>query len=326
MLWERTVASLPLPLAEALRTAGLDDPGTLVEYPRSTVEELGRGLGRMLVGFDALASSGAASSGQTKTTYGHGVPLLALEWPGVSASGMVGSVSMGGVPKTDHASLICVEGGDPKTDHASLLTMGGDPKTVHSLGKGDISPQSGGLATQTATPDSPACTESAVSRAECPEHADGFSTTNFPAVPDGFPSISQGWEFRDEWPRSGVIGQVEAESMNSLTDNTDTVFQGDFHVAEESERIRQSDPGVQIEPASGSPSELSAHQTGASLAGTSRLKTEPVDSTSILDVGDTEQLSIADRALMRTINGNRTGEFATSWDIQAGDYLESFKG
>ena len=85
-------------------------------------------------------------------------------------------------------------------------------------------------------------------------------------------------------------------------------------------------------PASGSPSELSAHQMGASLAGTTRLKTEPIDperldrtsniagyadklssmhrgvsqtqsigidSTGILDVGDTEQLSIADRALMR---------------------------
>ena len=268
MLLERTVASLPLPLAEALRTAGLDDTGTLVEYPRSTVEELERALGLTLGGGGALASSGAASSEQTTTTYGHGVPLLALEWPGVSATGMVGSVSVGGDPKTDHASSICVEGGDPKTDHASLLTTGGDPKTVHSLGKADISPQSGGLATQTATPDSPACTESAVSRAECPEHADGFSTTNFPAVPDGFPSISQDWEFRDEWPNSGVVCRVEAESMNSLSDNTDTVFSRDFHVGEKSEGVRQSDFGVQIVPASGSPSELSAHQMGLPLAGT----------------------------------------------------------
>ena len=72
--------------------------------------------------------------------------------------------------------------------------------------------------------------------------------------------------------------------MNSLSDNTDTVFSGDFHDDEKSEGVRQSDSGVQIVPASGSPSELSAHQMGASLAGTSRLKTEPVDSTSILDV------------------------------------------
>ena len=104
VLWERALASLPLPLAEALRAAGLDDPGTLVEYPRSTVEELERALGLTLGGGGVFASSGAASSGQTTTTYGHGVPPLALEWPGVSASGMVGSVSVGGVPKTDHAS------------------------------------------------------------------------------------------------------------------------------------------------------------------------------------------------------------------------------
>ena len=52
-------------------------------------------------------------------------------------------------------------------------------------------------------------------------------------------------------------------------------------------------------PASGSPSELSAHQMGLSLAGTSRSKKATIDSTGILDVGDTVQLTIADRALMR---------------------------
>ena len=36
-------------------------------------------------------------------------------------------------------------GGDPKTDHASLTTdTGGDPKTVHSLGFGGDSPHLGG--------------------------------------------------------------------------------------------------------------------------------------------------------------------------------------
>ena len=78
VLWERAVASLPPPLSEALRSAGLDDPGTLVAYPRSTVEELERALGRPLGGCDALVSSGAASSEQTMSTYGHGVPLQAL--------------------------------------------------------------------------------------------------------------------------------------------------------------------------------------------------------------------------------------------------------
>ena len=300
-----------------MRTAGLDDPGTLVEYPRSTVEELERALGLTLGGCDALASSGAASSGQTKSTYGHGIPLPALEWPGVAATGLFGSVSAGGDPKTDHASSICLVGGDPKTDHASLLTTGGDPKTDLSLGIADITPQSGELATQTATPDSPACAESAVSRAECPEHADGFSTTNFPTVPDGFTNITQDGEFRDEWAevKSYLSGGSRIDEMNSISDNTSTVFSGDFHVGEKSEGVRQSDFGVQIVPASGSPSELSAHQMGASLAGTSRLKIEPIDSTGILDVGDAVQLTIADRALMRKYNSLGYGQGNLQQDV-----------
>ena len=273
MFWERTVASLPLPLVEALRAAGLDDPGTLVEYPRRTVEELERALGITLGGGFVLASSGAASSEKSTATYGHSLPLQVPEW-----SSLAGSVSVGGVPKTSHASFTSETGGDPKTDHASLTTdTGSDPKNAHSLGFGGISPQSGRLATQTATPDSPACTDSAVSRAECPELADGFTMTNFPAVRDGFPSISEGCESPDEWPRSGVIGQLEAESMNSLSNNTDTVFSQVFHDDEKSEGVRQSDFRVQNLPASGSPSELSAHQMGASLAGTTRLKTELID-------------------------------------------------
>ena len=56
--------------------------------------------------------------------------------------------------------------------------------------------------------------------------------------------------------------------MNSFSDNTDTVFSRDFHDDGKSEGVRQSDSGVQNLPASGSPSELSAHQMGASMAGT----------------------------------------------------------
>ena len=136
VLWERTVASLPPPLLEALRSSGLDDPGTLVEYPRSTVEELERGLGRTLDGFDALAPSGAASSEQTTSTYGHGVPVQAPEWPGMVASGLVGSVFSGGDPKTDHASSFRLVGGDPRTDLSvqSKACIGAD------------SPHPGGLA------------------------------------------------------------------------------------------------------------------------------------------------------------------------------------
>ena len=235
-------------------------------------------------------------------------------------------VPSGGEVKTDH------KGGDPRTDHFvssggevktdPFVPSGGEVKTDQHVPSGgevktdhvpfdvqmtclveemDDSPFPEGLATQTATPDSPACTESAISRAECPEHADGFSTSNFPAVPDGFPCISEGCESRDELPRSGVICQVESGSMNSISDNTSTVFSVDFHVGEKSERLRESDFGVQIVPASRSPSELSAHQMGLPLAGTVRLKSEPIsiDPISTLGIGESAQLSISDRALLR---------------------------
>ena len=82
---------------------------------------------------------------------------------------------------------------------------------------------------------------------------------------------------------------------------SDTVFLRDFHADENSERVRQSDSGVQVVPASRSPSELSAHQMGLPLAGTVRLKSEPigVDPRGTLDIGESVQLSISDRALLR---------------------------
>ena len=55
-------------------------------------------------------------------------------------------------------------------------------------------------------------------------------------------------------------------------------------------------------PASRSPSELSAHQMGLSLAGTTRLKEESIHSmsgSSALAIEEWEQLSISDRALLR---------------------------
>ena len=80
-----------------------------------------------------------------------------------------------------------------------------------------------------------------------------------------------------------------------------TVFSRDFYANENSERVRQSDSGVQIVPASRSPSELSAHQMGLPLAGTIRLKSEPIgiDPIGTLDIGETVQLTISDRALLR---------------------------
>ena len=72
-------------------------------------------------------------------------------------------------------------------------------------------------------------------------------------------------------------------------------------------------------PTSGSPSELSAHQMGLSLAGTSRSKNDTIDSTGILDVGDTVQLTIADRALMRKYGlSNQPEESVPEPDIHGG--------
>ena len=175
VLWESVLRSLRVPLAQSLRDAGLDDPTVLNDYPRSTMEDLKGLLGISIGGDGSGVPSGAASSGTSSITYGHLLPHRSLEWFGLSA---------GGVPETDHASLVTMKGGDPKTDHASLTTdRSGDQRTDHSLCTnarvGGYSPQLGWLATQTATPDSLDCTDLAISRAGYPEHADGFTTFNF---------------------------------------------------------------------------------------------------------------------------------------------------
>ena len=115
----------------------------------------------------------------------------------------------------------------------------------------------------------------------------------FPIRCDAFPSSAEVSDHRDGFPRAGVM---------EYSEYSDSVFSRDFHTDENSERVRESDSGVQIVPASGSPSELSAHQMGLSLAGASRLKEEPIHSipgTSALAIGGHEQLSISDRALLR---------------------------
>ena len=61
-------------------------------------------------------------------------------------------------------------------------------------------------------------------------------------------------------------------------------------------------------PASRSPSELSAHQIGLSLAGASRLKTEPTAPTGILNIGEPVKMSIADRVLLRRFNSSEQGK------------------
>ena len=95
---------------------------------------------------------------------------------------------------------------------------------------------------------------------------------------------------------------VDHTNLDSTLFDETTGFTHIFRISENSERLRESDPGVQIVPASRSPSELSAHQMGLSLAGASRLNEEsvhPLPGTSVLAIGGQEQLSIADRALLR---------------------------
>ena len=110
------------------------------------------------------------------------------------------------------------------------------------------------------------------------------------------PCSEQDRKVRDEFPRiEDLQGQAHSEGLNSTSDIENTAISRISRIAEKSERLRESDFGVQIVPASRSPSELSAHQMGLSLAGTSRLKDEPIDSISTLATG----LSISDRALLR---------------------------
>ena len=62
---------------------------------------------------------------------------------------------------------------------------------------------------------------------------------------------------------------------------------------------------------------------GLSLAGTSRSKEDTIDSTGILDVGDTVQLSIADRcahAQVRSVEsagGDCSGARYSRWDYSS---------
>ena len=185
-----------------------------------------------------------------------------------------------------------------------------DPSTDHSLHSNACvdsdSPHSGGLATQTAitVPDSPGLIpDSAVSHGLDPVHPDGFPSSQISEVHDGLTTISHVPDQRDGCPSSAELSECrDGFPRPGDTENSDTAFSRDFHAEKNSDRVRQSDSGVQIVPASRSPSELSAHQMGASLAGTIRLKSEPIgiDPTGILDIGERERLTIADRALAST--------------------------
>ena len=295
VLWERALSALPPVLLSALRAAELDDPRVLGEYPVDSLHDLQEYVGGNIeIGG---APSGAASSAHSPLSSSHSSSLP----PGPSGSASSWAVDgvdtgKGGDPKTGH-SLACAHegGGDPRTDHA---LSGGVARLV-----GD-SPHPGGLASQTAFP-SPACTELGISgeladddevRDGCPSiedsvHPDGFTAiSQFPEHPDAFPSTAEVSDHRDGFPSSGDV------------EYPNTLFSRDLHTGKNSERVRESDSGIQIVPAGGSPSELSAHQMGLSLAGASRLKQEPIHfipGASSYAMDGHERLSISDRALMR---------------------------
>ena len=194
-------------------------------------------------------------------------------------------------------------------------------------------PLLGGLATQTAIPDpvSPALSDLAVSLDFDHEVPDGFpSMMNCPGFRDGFPWIEQDRKVRDEFPRiDDLQGQAHLEGLNSTSDCETTVFSGDFHIGEKSERLRQSDFGVQIVPASRSPSELSAHQMGLPLAGTGRSSSEPIsiDPTSNLATGEPTHLSISDRALLRKYKSSgQTRELSRQAEKLQGQYSGCSEG
>ena len=141
VLWERALASLPEPLLRALLDADLGNASTLQNYPRMdghVLEEMFDWGGAGVVG---TASSDAASTGSSSSTYGHGVQARVPEWcvSDVGGDPRTGQASShkgddpktvhfvpetGGDPKTDHEALHSDRGVDPKTDHASLVFVG----------------------------------------------------------------------------------------------------------------------------------------------------------------------------------------------------------
>ena len=89
----RILQGLPGPLKDALTAAELDSPAVLLEYPRSSAEEL-RGILHE-DGGTCLAPSGGASSRTASITYGHPPRVRGEEW----------SEKRSGDPRTDGCSL-----------------------------------------------------------------------------------------------------------------------------------------------------------------------------------------------------------------------------
>ena len=184
VLWERALSALPPVLLSALRAAEIDDPRVLSEYPVESLHDLEEYMG-------GKVETGGAPSGAASTCHS---PLSACH----SSSFPTGPSGSGSSWTADVADT--GKGGDPRTDHFPVAGMthgthegGGDPRTDHSLSVGTarilvgVSPHSGRLATQTATP-SPACTDLGISTAfsRDSEVRDGCpSSADVSVLPDG---------------------------------------------------------------------------------------------------------------------------------------------
>ena len=276
------MSALPPVLLSALRAAELDDPRVLSEYPVEALHDLEEYMGgKVEIGG---APSGAASTSHSPLSACHSSSFpTGPSGSGSSWTADVVETGKGGDPRTDHSLLVDLAhgtregGGDPKTDQSLSVGIAGRASSI-LVG---VSPHSGGLATQTAIP-SPVCTDLGISTglAHDDELCDGCPSIAEDSVhPDGLTSIMEDPVHRDGCPISDEPSECrDGFPSSGDTEYSDIVFLRYFHTGENSERVRDSDSGVQIVPASGSPSELSAHQMGLSLAGASRLKEELIHS------------------------------------------------
>ena len=278
--WKRAVSSLPVALADSLRTAELDDPTVLCSYPRMDWEEAFTGLRALSCTMDvgvAPAPSGASSSGQPTT------PLLQLGSTSLPATGSAPSgttsaslagnmgtdpktglscvgvekggdprtvqfVPSGGDVKTDQEACAKEKGGDPRTDHAFLVVVR-DSRCSTEMPATCPPYRPGRLATATAMSISSA-TASAMLAAD-DEHFDGFPNSS---------------AHRDELPSLACEAIPDGSSLldRILHRRHSIGILRDFHSGESSESLRQSQlDQVQIVPATLIPSELSAHQMAA---------------------------------------------------------------
>ena len=237
VLFLRALGGLPPPLLTALRESGLDDAGTLLNYPLD-LEDKGDESRQAL--------SGGASTGHrpllamtTCTTPLMEATVSSIRTTVATAGGTVDSVmDVGGDPRTDQ---FVPSGGEVKTDQ--FVPSGGEVKTDHipfSVQMAGVpeemadSPRSGGLATQTAIsatvspaldPDVALTLGSELrdelpSYQEDPEFRDEFTNSQLASDPvhfDGFPSSAELPEDRDGFPSSDYLDSTLGVKSTGFT-------------------------------------------------------------------------------------------------------------